>query len=92
MFDFERYSRNHCLTSMPNDAVMRLKMREANQSTLTLISDADGWKGCEAASMMLAGGWDVELIIPLTVLYDAVWRAICCITASIWEDVSGDSF
>ena len=67
-------------------------MREANQSTLTLISDADGWKGCEAASMMLAGGWDVELIIPLTVLYDAVWRAICCITASIWEDVSGDSF
>lgn len=41
--------------------------------------------------MVFAGGQDAKLVVLSTVLCGAVWRAICCITASIWEDVSGDS-
>lgn len=40
-----RYSRSHCLTSMLKDAVMRARIRLANQSWLTHTIEGGGTKG-----------------------------------------------
>lgn len=39
MQSIDRYSRNHCFTAIPNEAEERLRMRLANQHTLTRISE-----------------------------------------------------
>lgn len=92
-FSTARYSRNHCLTSIPNDAVTRLKMRDANQSTLTRMSVSDGWK--EFVSVVAsddASDWTVALMTPFSTRYDAVCDAICCTAPKICTVVSGDNF
>ena len=41
---FAKYSRNHCLTSIPYDAAIRLIIRLANHATLVTMSIWEGVK------------------------------------------------
>ena len=74
-----RYSRSHCLTNMPNDAVARLKTRLANQSELTRIAVSGGdhtGMVLESAALGPEGGAKVALKYPGPTRYPLVFAAI----------------
>ena len=58
-----RYSRSQDLTRMPNDAVERLRIRLANQHTLTRMSAVAAWNG-----VPVGGIGDVEFRMSETIL------------------------
>ena len=49
IYAMARNSRSHCFTRIPKDAEVRLRMRLANQHTLTRMADVAAWNGggCE---------------------------------------------
>ena len=77
------YSRNHCFTSIPNDAVMRLNTRDANQRTLSVTVEGEtvGAAASSAGEVVNAGwveftkGWFTEKLESC--------KDICCKMAAV---------